>query len=122
MRYAKLTNKTDRPIGLGTLILLPEQTVDVPDEYKENPTIDLLVARGELTGVEETNDQQAKQEEIEPIPLVDPNKPTQEEIAKIKKMKRAELDEFAKQIGVTIDEHDNVETLSAKLIEAVKGK
>ncbi len=126
MRYAKITNKTDRPLGLGTLILLPEQTVDVPDEYKNNPTIDLLVESGELIGVEETNTPQMKQDDIKPIPLVAPNKPTQEEIeaqiAKIKKMKRTELDEFAKQIGVSIDEHDNIETLSIKLIEALKGE
>lgn len=126
MRYEKITNKTDRPLGLGTLILLPEQTVNVPDEYKNNPTIDLLVASGELIGVEEINASQTKQDDIQPIPLVDPNKPTQEEIeaqiAKIKKMKRGELDEFARQIGVIIDEHDTVESLSAKLIEAVKGE
>ena len=48
--YAKVTNKTDRPIGLGLLTVLPDETVVVPESYQSNPTLIAMVESGELKG------------------------------------------------------------------------
>lgn len=67
--YAKVTNKTNRPIGLGLLTVLPDETVDVPKEYQSNPTLISMIENGDLYGEKataETNGEDGEDGEDKP--------------------------------------------------------
>lgn len=42
----KLTNKSKKVIGIGTVTVLPDETVTLPKEFESNPVIKLYVNLG----------------------------------------------------------------------------
>ncbi len=102
----KVTNKTQRIIGVGLTTILPGRTEVVDNKYSKNPEVKRMISKGEL------------KLEVDAPDITEEDKV--QTAASIKKMKREELDALAEKMGVEVLPEDTRETLSAKLIAIVE--
>jgi GH24 family phage-related lysozyme (muramidase) len=100
MRIKNLSGKT---MGIGPLTLLPGAVETVPKEFESNPLIPYFVKIGRVEIVSGKAAQVSVSE-------------SESNVAKVRKMKRAELESAASEHGIAVEETDTVVKLKEKLI------
>lgn len=103
----KITNKSNKVIGLGEEVLLPEKTIDLPKDFEDNPVIKTYKNMGmiELSGnpkkprktaeqvaAEKAAAEAAKQEEAEAL--------RKERLKNLPSMTEEEVAKLAQELGV----------------------
>nr|DAT37177.1 MAG TPA: hypothetical protein [Caudoviricetes sp.] len=53
-----ITNKGNKILHVGSLMLLPEESHELPKEYENNPVLDFLAKRGTVCITEDTPPQE----------------------------------------------------------------
>ena len=114
----KVKNNTNKPIGIGTLNLLPGKTEILPAPYENHPLVKMLAAKrydDEHKFITLIADKKAAK-----APEGDNGGAEDYTLEKLGKMKREELEAIATELGVATEGLTN-KTMLAEAIIAAKG-
>lgn len=60
-----ITNKGNKILHVGSLMLLPEESHELPKEYENNPVLDFLAKRGTVCITEDVPPQNGAEDNVE---------------------------------------------------------
>lgn len=60
-----ITNKGNKILHVGSLMLLPEESHELPKEYKNNPVLDFFAKRGTICITEDVPPQEGAKDSVE---------------------------------------------------------
>ena len=60
-----ITNKGNKILHVGSLMLLPEESHELPKEYENNPVLDFLAKRGTVCITEDVPPQNGAEDHVE---------------------------------------------------------
>lgn len=127
----KMTNTSEKVIGVGTMPVLPGQTVEVPSDYEGNPTLEaykkmgLITLSGKAAAKAEANAEEKAEEKSEETSETEDDaaaKAEAEKQAKIAALKDASDEEvaaMAKELGINPAECKNLADVRKKVKAAL---
>ena len=60
-----ITNKGNKILHVGSLMLLPEESYELPKEYENNPVLDFFAKRGTICITEDVPPQEGAKDSVE---------------------------------------------------------
>ena len=61
----KITNKGSKILHVGSMMLLPDETRELPKEYENNPVLDFFAKRGTICITEDVPPQEGAKDSVE---------------------------------------------------------
>jgi len=103
----KVTNKTNKIIGFGTVSILPGETGVIPQEYERNPILEFyrknnfVSVKGEPTEPEKTAEElAAEQAAAEAKAAAEAEEIRQQRLASLDNISEADLAQLAEEFGI----------------------
>ncbi len=123
----KMTNTSEKVIGVGTMPVLPGQTVEVPSDYEGNPTLEaykkmgLITLSGKAVAKAEAKVEEKSEEtsETEDDAAAKAEAEKQAKIAALKDASDEEVAAMAKELGINPAECKNLADVRKKVKDAL---